>query len=143
MVERHGCKAQSGMETFVVALLIVLLMLYGFTTYAQRNTEIQKSQISMDAQRECYRVSMLINRVRSNGAGFRERASFDTNVVRIFGNSHGIEVELNGGAAVGTDNYFCTFLTSNVTNSTHFNFDLSGDYDIINDGTNVTFYEIT
>gem|GEM_PF-3425551 len=135
-------KAQTGVETFIVVLLLVLISIYSFTTYLDRNREIKWSDRAMDAQRECYRTAFLINRVRANGYGFSEQTIFNKYNVRISGNSNGIDVLFYSDPASGQQYYYCSFQTSNVTNSTHYNFEIYGKYDVVNEGKNITFHKI-
>ncbi len=132
-------KAQVGMETFVVMLVVSLLFLYSFMTYVNRNKEIKLSDKMLSAQRECYIISDLINRVRYGGRGFAERISFK-NKVKIYGNDGGIEVYFDSDGT--TNNYYCTFSTSNVTNTSDSTFEVYGNYKVVNEGVNIVFYKI-
>jgi len=131
------------METFAVVFILGLIFIYSYITYIERSREIKWSGIAMDAQRECYRVSELINRVRANGLGFVERASLDSYPIKIFGNIGEIEVSFETLSTPDFSNsYFCSFQTSNVTNTTDFTFEIFGDYNVANEGQMVTFYKV-
>jgi hypothetical protein len=139
-------KAQSGIETYTVAFIISLMFLYSFLTYVSRNAEVETSSAMMDAQKQCHEIADMINRVRANGEGFAESASF-LHRARIYGSGRGVEVFFDrssgqaGQPGSGTDYYYCTFSTSNVTNTTHTAFDVLGGYTVVNEGTDITFYK--
>lgn len=96
----------------------------------------------LDARRECYKLSELINRVRSNGENFVERVSLNDFTVKVYGNDGWIEVFFD------SEYIFCSFSTSNVSfnvagnGERDFTFTLFGNYKLVNEGTNITFYEI-
>lgn len=135
-------KAQSGTETFVAVFVLGLIILYTFVTYVDRNREVQWSDSAMQAQRECYSTAETINRVRSNGYGFLELVSF-THRVKIYGNDRGMEVFFDNGRGQ-FEYYYCTFSTSNVTNTTDYTFETSArdKYKAVNEGNDIVFYKI-
>lgn len=135
-------KAQTGIETFTVVFVLGLIFLYSFMMYVERNREVKWSEKVMNAQRECYRASALINRVRTNGYGFAEKASFGVYKVKIFGNARGVEVIFGDSVGPESNSYYCSFLTSNVTNTTDFTFEIFGNYKVVNEDANITFYRI-
>lgn len=134
-------KAQTGVEAFIIFLVITLFIVYAAFIYVGRLSEAGVAERVSRAQTECQRVSESINRVRANGNGFAEVVSFDSMKVTVFGGSRVIEVpmEMPDGS---TEPYVCTFSTSNVTNATHETFELSGDYKVMNNGNNVTFQKL-
>jgi hypothetical protein len=137
---KNSCKAQSGTETFMVVFVLVIVLVFALMTYIDRNSDATAYENMMGAEMECYRIAALINRVRMGEEGFSEQVSFISHTSRIFGNTRGIEVSYRYGSGIEED-YYCTFLTSNVTNGTHYVFDVSGDYLILNEGDNITFYK--
>lgn len=137
---RCSRKAQSGTETFMVVLILIILLIFAFMTYMDRNSDAVAYENMMNAETECFRIASLINRVRMGEEGFSEQMSFISHTSKVFGNTRGVEVSYKH--ASGKDEYYyCTFLTSNVTNTTHYSFELSGNYLIVNEGDNITFYK--
>lgn len=140
--EKSFMKAQTGMETYAVFFILILVFVYVFITYTERNRTATISDNALKARLECYRVASLINRVRANGQGFNEHISFTTHLIKIYGNNNGIQVFFEPSIGDPLEEYYCSFPTSNITNSTDFTFELIGNYKIANEGDNITFYKV-
>lgn len=135
MVHRD-LKGQVSFEVLIALAILSLIFLFAFTSYIEKETEVGWSENFLDAKRECYEISSLINRVRVNGVNFVERSSFNTYKIRVNGDLRSIEVSWDSSTT------YCMFPTVNVTNTTHQRFDVFGNYKIFNDGTNVVFEKI-
>lgn len=134
---RLGRKSQVAVETLIVISVLALISLAVSSIYMQREENIGWSDDFLNAKRECYIVSSLINRVRANGKDFNEVISLQKgHRVKVFGDDHGIEVWWDG------DYVFCTHSTTNVTNGTDSTFEFLADYKVFNDGVNVVFKKI-
>ena len=99
--------------------------------YSQNREELVRSSLYLDAKKDCYLISSMINRVMASGKNFAETVSFYN--ATIFGDMRGVEIYFENGYV------YCKFSTSNITNLTHQTFDLSGDYKIFNNGESVVF----
>jgi hypothetical protein len=129
-------KGQVGFEVLIAVSILLVIFAFAFTTYIGREREVMWSEEFLNAKSECYRMSSLINRVRTNGKNFLETATFNTYDILVSGNLGSIGVFWKNSSV------YCTFSTVNVTNSTHSRFEVSGEYKIFNDGTNVVFEKI-
>ena len=129
-------RGQVGFELLIAVGVLLVIFAFAFTTYIEREKEVDWSEDFLSAKSECFKASSLINRVSVNGKNFVETATFNTYNMRINGDLGSIGVIWNSSSA------YCTFSTVNVTNSTHARFDVFGKYRIFNDGTNVVFQKI-
>lgn len=123
-------------EALIAVTILLVVFLFSFIVYNERQTEIGWSEDFMGAKRECYRISSLIGRVSVNGENFIERATFNSNKIHVNGDIRSIEVFWDHSYAS------CTLSTANVNNITHVRFDVFGNYKIFNNGTDVVFQKI-
>ena len=133
-------KAQTGIETFTMVFILILMLLYVMIAYNGRKRNVDIAENMFNAQLDCFKMASLINRVTSNGVGFAESASFKSHIVRVRGNTGGIEVQFERSQG-DPDQYYCTFQATNITNSTHSTFLVNGDYTVVNEGNRIVFYK--
>jgi hypothetical protein len=136
----EGKKAQTGIETFTMVFVLMLLFVYVMIAYTGRRRDTDITGNMFSAQLDCYKMASLINRVTSNGIGFMEDVSFTTHMIRIYGNTGGIEVQFDRTQG-DTNQYYCTFQATNITNSTDSTFFVNGNYMVVNEGNKVAFYK--
>ena len=134
-LRENNSKGQVGFEALVAIIILLLMFAFAFNAYIGREIEVGWSEKFLDAKKECYGISSLINRVKANGKNFIERAEFTHNI-RVNGDLRSIEVFWDD------DSTYCMFSSVNVKNITHARFNVSGEYKVFNDGSNVVFEKI-
>ena len=131
-------KGQTSTEMMIAVSFLGFLLIISYLVYSERNRDIEWVSDFLEVKKICYEFSSVINRVRMNGKGFREKISYNQDYnVTIEGDNRAISIDFDSNTVL------CEFSTVNVTNQTSSRFLVEkGEYFVENDGELVVFQKI-
>ena len=117
-------KSQAGIEGMILFMIIGIILTFAIVTFGYRNVEVDTLKVSLEADKLCNLAKNSVNQVSANGPGSRNEMTMPDKLlaldynVTVYAQNKRMILMWQDKVAI------CSLLTSNVTNSTHFIFQI-------------------
>jgi len=130
-------KAQVGIETLMIATILILLLVFSLISYVNRNNEISSVKEYLEAKKICRNVQNTINQLASNSYGASVKLTIPDKLETL---NYSLSVYAQDKLILiswKNTSTSCSLLTQNVTNATGYVFSQFS----INKGDNQAFVD--
>ncbi len=115
-------KAQIGVETLIVFTILIILLAFSFTSYVNKNSEINTAREYLEARKICQSVQIAVNQLSVSSYGSSFQLTIPTKLQTI---DYKLDVYPSDKVVVVSWKNFsssCLLSVQNVTNSSSFVF---------------------
>ncbi len=134
-------KGQIGLETIFAVAAMIILFIFSFILYANRNSDVSFVNTFLEAERICRTTENTINQVASDGHGTSAQINIPS---KLEGEDYNITIDsYNRRIFVksGKNLFSCPIIIQNVTNSTHRLFDVKKGLNLISNSDEIVIIQ--